>query len=134
MYFYGFWIYFFIWPFIFHFVLRPIIKKTAAHKRDENVLLQKSNNERRVPPHEKSPGINTNFEIFSLLNISVLSTSAQKITDQIWNKNISHDEVLVNGFGASITRKDLLTLSDSEWLNDEGIINLLFFVIQMHIF
>jgi hypothetical protein len=37
-----------------------------------------------------------------------------------WDRHYSPTEVFASGFGADITRKDLLTLSGTEWLNDEG--------------
>lgn len=37
MYFYSYFIYFLVWPFIFHFILRPIIKKSGTNKRQDDL-------------------------------------------------------------------------------------------------
>lgn len=67
-------------------------------------------------PEKKILGV---FQVpFSLLE---LSNAAKKLVQIIWDRKAPLDQVFVSGFGADITRKDLLTLSGLEWLNDEGI-------------
>ncbi|KAL3088575.1 hypothetical protein niasHT_023193 [Heterodera trifolii] len=62
--------------------------------------------ERRVPPKEEFPE---------------LKNADKQIVKIIWSRSMSLEEVFVSGFDAKITRKDLLTLSNLEWLNDEVI-------------
>uniref|UniRef100_A0A914IDI0 Ubiquitin-like protease family profile domain-containing protein n=1 Tax=Globodera rostochiensis TaxID=31243 RepID=A0A914IDI0_GLORO len=62
--------------------------------------------ERRVPPKEEFPE---------------LSNAAKQSVKIIWSRSEPFTKVFVSGFGADITRKDLLTLHGSEWLNDEVI-------------
>lgn len=47
--------------------------------------------------------------------------SVKKMEAQVnrWLRGGSPDEVLAEGFSLSLTRKDLQTLSNLNWLNDE---------------
>lgn len=60
------------------------------------------------------------FWIILTFICSEISNTMKEIVQIIWNKSYSYDEVLVSEFGMDITRKDFLTLSGSEWLNDQS--------------
>lgn len=44
-----------------------------------------------------------------------------KLIDRVWDIRAPQNEVFANCNGAKITRRDLLTLSGLDWLNDEVI-------------
>jgi Ulp1 family protease len=50
-----------------------------------------------------------------------LSSQAKQIVKIIWDRSKPFTEVITSAFNADITRKDMLTLYGSEWLNDEGL-------------
>ncbi|KAL7074754.1 hypothetical protein ACQ4LE_006116 [Meloidogyne hapla] len=62
--------------------------------------------ERRVPPREEFPEI---------------PHDVRQVIQVIWNRDEPQNEVFSSFDGVDITRKDLLTLYGTEWLNDEVI-------------
>jgi len=48
-----------------------------------------------------------------------LSDEALDLVARAWDIYAPVDEVMVKGFDVDVTRKDLLTLSKLDWLNDE---------------
>ncbi|KAH7727498.1 Ulp1 protease [Aphelenchoides avenae] len=50
-----------------------------------------------------------------------LSAEAEELVKHAWDESRSKGEQFIEGFGAKITRKDLLTLKGLDWLNDEVI-------------
>jgi len=50
-----------------------------------------------------------------------LPDDAVELVERVWNLRANREEVFAKGFDVEITRKDLLTLFEVEWLNDEVI-------------
>jgi sentrin-specific protease 1 len=48
-----------------------------------------------------------------------LNNAAQSLIEHVWNTNLPVTEIFVQRFNITIQRKDLLLLSDNQWLNDE---------------
>jgi len=54
-------------------------------------------------------------------NFPALTDEESALVDKAFDEDYDRSEILVNGFGLEVTRKDLLTLKGSNWLNDEVI-------------
>lgn len=50
-----------------------------------------------------------------------LTEAQEKTVARVWSSSLSQNEVLVKNFGLNITRRDLKTLANLNWLNDEVI-------------
>lgn len=83
--------------------------------------------ERPKIPREEFPGFRD--ILFYKVRFLELPYHAKKVIQIIWNRSAPHNEIFSNDSGVDITRKDLLTLFGTEWLNDEGkFLNNIFFV------
>lgn len=52
-------------------------------------------------------------------NFVELPEDADELLERAWNRDAPLGEVFVKAFGIDVTRKDLLSLSGLDWLNDE---------------
>ncbi|KAJ1346950.1 hypothetical protein KIN20_001885 [Parelaphostrongylus tenuis] len=91
------------------------IRNLARHGRREDIQEQTRRRLELVgirPPAPK-PRIKDEFP--------PLSDEALALCRRIWDRRLAESEELSVGFDIKLTRKDLLTLSDLDWLNDEVI-------------
>jgi len=109
MYFYGYIIYFLVWPTCFAFILWPLTKKPKP--RGYRGFLKK-----------------IFFKKFFKKNFfQDLSYNAlRSMTIIIYNPKLN-DQIIVKNSGFELNRKDFMTIFWNEWLNDEGLKNKIIF-------